>query len=92
MLHLLDDDVFLTFIILFFFCLIFVRLLCVLHGEYLTHSWHPLLFLLCNFDSTHGRHINDSYLLISFNGSLGDFVYILSFSKLLDNRYKCIYT
>lgn len=94
MLHLLDDYVFLTFIILFFFffCFIFVHLRCILSGEYLTYSWHPLLlFLQYSFDSTQGRHINDSYLLISLNGSLGDFVSILSLSKSLDNIYKCIY-
>lgn len=38
MLYLLHDYVFLTFIILFYFCLIFVHLFYVLYGENLTHS------------------------------------------------------
>lgn len=90
MLYLLHDYVFLTFIILFYFCLIFVHLFYVLYGKNLTHSWHPLfLFLHSNFDSTQGRHINYYYLLVSLNVSPDYFLYILS-SKLL--IYGCIYT
>lgn len=75
-----------------YFCLIFVHLLCVLYGEYLTYSEHSLLFFLhYNFDSMQVRYINDLYLLISFNGSLGDFIYILTFSKLLRYIDKCTY-